>query len=60
MTGLGNAALFIDTDGSLHVLAGRSYLTIEVAATPTSEIRLLAEQLAGSAVRRLREDERAD
>lgn len=57
---VGDQALFIDTDGTLHVLVDGSYLTLEVAATPTAAIPDLAEALAERAVARLRQDDRAD
>ncbi len=58
--GLGDVALFVEEEGTLHVLAERSYLTFEVAANPTSAIRAAAEELARLAVGRLQSAERAD
>ena len=57
---VGDEALFVETEGTLHVLADGSYLTFEVAATPTSVIEGLAEALARRGVARLRQDDRAD
>jgi hypothetical protein len=58
--GVGTESLFVDTTGTLHVLDRGSYLTFEVAATPTSAIPDLAEALAQEAVARLRRSDRAD
>ena len=57
---VGDRALFVEDEGTLHVLADGSYLTIEVAARPTSEIRDLAVALGVRAVERLRRADRAD
>lgn len=58
--GVGEQSLFVEADGTLHVLDGGSYLTLEVAATPPSAIPGLAEALARLAVARLRQGNGAD
>lgn len=57
---LGDRAIYVETEGTLHVLEDGSYLTIEVAARPPSIVRELAEELGRRAVARLRQTDRAD
>jgi hypothetical protein len=57
---VGDEALFVETEGTLHVLVDGSYLTFEVAATPTAVIPDLAEALARRAVARVLREDRAD
>ena len=57
---LGDRALFVADEGTLHVLVDGSYLTLEVAARPTSAVAELAEDLGRRAVARLRRADRAD
>lgn len=57
---LGDRALFVEEEGTLHLLVDGSYLTIEVAARPTSLIPELANDLGREAVDRLRRAARAD
>lgn len=57
---LGDRALFVEEEGTLHLLTDGSYLTIEVAARPSSAIRDLAEELGRRAVARLRQADGAD
>ena len=57
---LGDRALFVESEGALHLLVDGSYVTIEVAAQPTSAIRDLAEDLGRRAVARLRQADAAD
>ena len=57
---LGDRALYVEEHGALHVLVEGSYVTIEVAAVPTSAIPDLAGDLGRRAVARLREVARAD
>lgn len=58
--GVGDRALYVEEEATLHVLTGRSYLTFEVAATPPSAIRPAALGLAARAVTRLQRADRAD
>lgn len=58
--GVGEQSLFVETEGTLHVLDRDSYLTFEVAATPPSAVPDLAEELARLAVARLRRGDGAD
>jgi hypothetical protein len=58
--GLGDRALFVPEEGALHVLVDGSYVTIEVAARPTSAVAGLAEDLGRRAVERIRQADRAD
>ena len=57
---LGDRALFVEEEGTLHVLVDGSYLTIEVAARPPSLIPDLTSDLGREAVDRLRRAGRAD
>jgi hypothetical protein len=57
---VGDRAIYVETEGTLHVLSNGSYVTIEVAARPPSVIPGLAEQLARRAVARLRQADGAD
>ena len=57
---LGDRSMFVTEEDTLHVLVDGSYLTIEVAARPTSAARELAEDLGARAVDRLRRADRAD
>ncbi len=57
---LGDDVLFVEEEGTLHVLAERTYLTFEVAATPTATIPVLAGELARKALARLRQADGAD
>lgn len=57
---IGDRAMYVEEEGTVHVLVGGSYLTVEVAAQPSSAIRDLAEQLAREAVSRLVEAGKAD
>lgn len=56
----GARTLYLEEAASLHVLAGSSYVVIEVAATPPREVQPIAVSLARAAVSRLRRAERAD
>lgn len=58
--GIGDRALYVEEEATLHVLTGRSYLTFEVAATPPSAIRTAAVGLATRAVARIERADRAD
>lgn len=57
---LGDRALYVEAEGTLHVLVDGSYLTIEVAARPPSLVPDLAEELGQRAVARLRQADGAD
>lgn len=57
---LGDRAMFVESEATLHVLADGSYVTVEVAARPTADIPELAEELGRRAVARLRRSDRAD
>lgn len=57
---LGDRAVFVEEAATLHVLVGRSYMTLEVAATPPGAIRPAAVGLARHAVSRLAQAEQAD
>jgi len=57
---LGDRAIYVDEDATLHVLVDGSYVTVEVAARPPSTVRELAEHLGREAVARLREAGKAD
>ena len=54
---LGDRSLFVEEESKLWVLVDDSLLVLEVAATPTSEARAMAESLGSRALPRL---ERAD
>jgi len=56
----GAEAIYVEETASLHVLAGRSYVTIEVAATPPSIVRAIAVEIAVSAVARLSQTDATD
>lgn len=56
----GAEVIYVEESASLHVLAGRSYVTIEVAATPPSIVRTIAVDLGTSAVARLSQADAAD
>lgn len=56
----GARTVYLEEAASLHVLAGSSYVVIEVAATPPRVVQPIAVSLATSAVARLRRAERAD
>lgn len=58
--GLGDRAIYVEETAELHVLAGRSYLTFEVAARPPERGRALAVALASRAVARLQRGDQAD
>lgn len=49
----GAEAIYVEETASLYVLTGRSYVTIEVAATPPSIVRGIAVDVGTSAVARL-------
>lgn len=57
---LGDRAIYVEEEATLHVLVAGSYVTVEVAARPPSTIRALAEDLGREAVARLREAGKAD
>jgi hypothetical protein len=57
---VGDRAIFVEEQGTLHALSGRSYLTVEVAATPPSAARSIAIQLARLAIAHLERIEPAD
>lgn len=57
---LGDRAIYVEAEGTLHVLVDGSYLTIEVAARPPSVVPDLAEELGRRAVARLRQADGAD
>ena len=57
---LGDRAIYVEAEGTLHVLVDGSYLTIEVAARPPSLVPGLAEDLGRRAVARLRQADGAD
>jgi hypothetical protein len=56
----GSHAVYVEEGAALHVLTGRSYLTIEVAATPPGVVQPIAIDLARRAVSRLQEADGAD
>lgn len=56
----GAEAIYVEETASLHVLTGRSYVTIEVAATPPSIVQALAVDLGASAVTRLSQADATD
>ncbi|MBW3557732.1 MAG: hypothetical protein KY454_12445 [Actinobacteria bacterium] len=58
--GLGDRAIYVEETATLHVLVGRSYVTLEVAATPPPQVERMAVALAGRAVVRLRRPGQAD
>lgn len=56
----GAHTIYVEVAAALHVLTKRSYLTIEVAATPPQVIESIAVDLATRAVARLQEADGAD
>jgi hypothetical protein len=58
--GIGDAAFWDDATGTLHVLAGATYLTLEVAITPPSDAEPTAVGLAQLLVTRLAAVDRAN
>ena len=57
---LGDRAIYVEEEATLHVLVDGSYLTVEVAAQPPSSIPDLATDLGRAAVDRLRGAGKAD
>ncbi|MBW3614921.1 MAG: hypothetical protein KY439_06365 [Actinobacteria bacterium] len=58
--GLGDRAIYVEETATLHVLVGRSYVTLEVAASPPSQVEGMAVALARQAVARLRRSGQAN
>jgi len=58
--GIGDRCFYVEAEGTLHLLFRRSYLTIEVAATPPQAAEQIAVALARAAVARLELADRAD
>jgi len=58
--GVGDRAFWVDPTGTLHVLTGTTYLTLEVAITPPSDAEPAAVGLARLLVTRLAAVDRAN
>lgn len=57
---IGDRALWVEETATLYVLAGRSYVVVEVAVREAARAKDVAMSLATPALRRLSVDDRAD